>query len=62
MDHVYAETDRELNELGQALYGDKWPQVLAHNTRRMAPDDGQLTLQDKARLIDGLKLLKAKRP
>lgn len=55
------DTDRELDELGKAVYGDKWPQVLAHNTKRLAGDDGKLSLLQKGQLIKGLKVLRSKR-
>ncbi len=59
--HVRQDTDRELDELGKAVYGEKWPQVLAHNTQRLAGDDGQLSLLQKDGLIKALRILKAKR-
>lgn len=55
MDHVRADVDRELNELGAAVYGDKWPAVLAHNAQRMTGGEGELTLNEKRKLLDGLK-------
>lgn len=61
MDHVRADTDRELDELGKAVYADQWPAVLAHNTKRMAGEQGGLTLSQKWQLIKALRVLKAQR-
>lgn len=57
-----SQVERELNEIGAALYGDKWPAVLAHNAQRMTGGEGELTLTDKTKLLAGLKRLRDNRP
>lgn len=52
----------ELNKLGEQLYGDKWPDVLRLNARRMIgekdakPED--LTPEEVKLLMHGLRVLK----
>lgn len=60
--HVRAEIDRELETLGRKVYGDNWPKVLAHNTKRMTGEsDGKLTDDEKQKLIKGLRVLESMR-
>lgn len=51
-----------LDELGQALYGEQWPQVRAHNIKRLAGEE--VTVLTKAQidtLIAGLRKLQQQR-
>jgi hypothetical protein len=54
-----AELSTVLDELGAEVYGDKWPQVRAHNVKRLTGSDGSLNGHDLQKLIEGLKKLKA---
>ena len=47
------------DELGKELYGDQWPNVKAHNVKRLG--GGDLTPADVQKLIKGLQKLKAQR-
>lgn len=50
--------DQELETLGHKVYGENWPQVLAHNTKRMIGEsEGELTDEEKQKLIKALKIL-----
>lgn len=62
LDYVRAEEESELQALGNELYGERWPAVLAHNAQRMTGGvERELTFTEKAKLVDGLKRLKARR-
>jgi hypothetical protein len=54
--------DQELETLGHKVYGENWPQVLAHNTKRMIGEsEGELTDEEKQKLIKALKILDSMR-
>lgn len=59
IDDIKDGVDIELQLLGQQLYGDKWPAVLAHNAKRMTKGvERELTFTEKDLLIRGMKALK----
>lgn len=48
--------------LGKELYGEQWPHVRAHNTKRLAGDEAAtLTKEQIQTLIKGMKQIKAQR-
>ena len=59
---VQASDGTKLDELGRELYGEQWPQVRAHNIKRLA-GEGATTLSQPQidTLINGLKKLKMQR-
>lgn len=60
-----ADLRRQFDALGQQLYGDQWPQVCARNCKRVSAGAteliGDLTADQLAKLIDGLRKLEAQR-
>lgn len=60
-----ADLRRQFDALGQALYGDQWPQVCARNCKRVSAGAteliGDLTADQLTKLIDGLRKLEAQR-
>lgn len=53
-DNLYA----ILDELGAEVYADQWPQVKAHNIKRITGGDGAMTSYQIQKLINGLNTLK----
>lgn len=53
---------KKLDELGKELYGEQWPNVKAHNVKRVAGEEAAtLTKEQIQTLINGLKKLKQQR-
>lgn len=53
---------KKLDELGKELYGEQWPNVKAHNVKRVAGEEtAVLTKEQIQTLINGLKKLKQQR-
>lgn len=65
IDHIMSGLNMKLDELGNNLYGEQWPNVKAHNIKRLVGRDGataeDCTGEEIQTLINGLRKLNESR-
>lgn len=59
--YTVVDTKDELDRLGAAAYGDKWPEVRKKNIERLGATEESLNADQLQTLINGLRKLKAQR-